>query len=135
MKKQDIVTALQGLPAEMLEEFEQWHRNQTPLHLPKEKNSGTPRICRIGIGLAAAFCLAAAVPVVRAAVGRNTQMQVGYSPESSDIEQSMRGYQYAMCYEGDGIPVPEGGTAKLLHSTEELSALQVKLYTGRSLLL
>ncbi|MBR3447131.1 MAG: hypothetical protein IKH27_04950 [Oscillospiraceae bacterium] len=123
MKKQDMTAALQGLPADMIEEFEQWHSAKIPLHLPKEKSSDAPRIWRIGIGLAAAFCLAAALPVVRSAVGRNTQMQVGYSPESAGSVQSIRGYEYAMSYEGDGIPVPEGGTARIVHNTEELSEL------------
>ena len=118
-----MMKALQGLPADMIEEYEQWHSAKTPLHLPKEKSSDAPKIWRVGIGLAAAFCLAAAAPVVRSAVSRNTQMQVGYSPEDSDMMQSIRGYQYAMSYEGDGIPVPAGGTAQVVHNTEELTVL------------
>lgn len=127
MKNQDITAALQGIPADMIEEFERWHSAKTPLHLPTEKSSDAPRIWRIGIGLAAAFCLAAAVPVVQSAVGRSTQMQVGFSPESADAVQGIRGYEYAMSYEGDGIPVPAGGTAKIVHNTEELTALLEQL--------
>ena len=123
MKKQELRHALSGLPSDMLDEFEQWQREKMPLHLSEKKSSGAPRIWRIGIGAAAVICLAAAIPVVRAAVGRNAQMQVGYSQESSGAGQSIRGYQYAMSYEGDGIPVLEGGTAKIVHDAEELSEL------------
>ena len=57
---------------------------------------------------------------ISAAVG-SLGMQVGYSPESAGSVQSIRGYEYAMSYEGDGIPVPEGGTARIVHNTEAVS--------------
>lgn len=34
---------------------------------------------------------------------------------------------YAMNYEGDGIPVPAGGTAKIVHNSEELTVLLEQL--------
>ena len=103
MKEQDLIQALSGLPEDMLAELAQWQQDKTPLgaqtsadtaeeaidsgHPIIEKHSGGRNLLwRIGIGLTAAACVAAAVPIGMEVYKNNRGMQSGFTESDSAAE-------------------------------------------------
>ena len=106
MKEQDLMRALGNLPQDMLEEFEEWQANGTPLtgdaeteepciretKTTMQRNSGAAktRPWTIGICAAMAACLIMAVSVGKEAIGgKSDLMRAGYSAGESDAVQEM----------------------------------------------